>query len=52
MLDAIRAKVGAAERITGEEGLFLLRDASLLDLAPWPNWCVTGTTRSRWSPSL
>ena len=34
MLDAIRAKVGAAERITGEEGLFLLRDASLLDLAP------------------
>ena len=34
MLDGIRAKVGAAERITGDEGLFLLRDASLLDLAP------------------
>ena len=34
MLDAIRGKVEAGERVTGEEGLFLLRDARLLDLAP------------------
>ena len=34
MLDTLRAKVGAGERITPEEGLFLLRDAPLLDLAP------------------
>ena len=34
MLDTIRAKVETGERITPEEGLFLLRDAELLDLAP------------------
>ena len=34
MLDTIRRKTEAGERITGEEGLFLLRDASVLDLAP------------------
>ena len=34
MLDTIRAKVEAGERITEEEGLFLLRDINLLDLAP------------------
>ena len=34
MLDVIRAKVESGERITREEGLFLLRDAALLDLAP------------------
>ena len=34
MLNTIRAKVEAGERITGEEGLVLLRDAELLDLAP------------------
>ena len=34
MLDTIRAKVEAEERITAEEGLFLLQDANVLDLAP------------------
>ena len=34
MLEAIRAKVEAGERIGTEEGLFLLQDAALLDLAP------------------
>ena len=34
MLDSLRAKVDAGERVTPEEGLFLLRDAPLLDLAP------------------
>jgi cyclic dehypoxanthinyl futalosine synthase len=34
MLDTVRAKVEAGERITTQEGLFLLREASLLDLAP------------------
>ena len=34
MLDTIRAKVEAGERITAEEGLFLLQDARVLDLAP------------------
>ena len=34
MLDIIRAKVETGERITGEEGLYLLQDANLLDLAP------------------
>ena len=34
MLDTIRAKVESGERITGDEGLYLLRDAALLDLAP------------------
>ncbi len=34
MLEGIRAKVCAGERITGEEGLFLLREVDLLDLAP------------------
>ena len=34
MLNAIREKVAAGERITRDEGLFLLRDANLLDLAP------------------
>ena len=34
MLDTIRSKVEAGERVTPEEGLFLLREAGLLDLAP------------------
>ena len=34
MLDTIRAKVEAGERISTEEGLFLLQDAAVLDLAP------------------
>ena len=34
MLDTLRAKIEAGERITPEDGLFLLRDAPLLDLAP------------------
>ena len=34
MLDVIREKVANAERISDEEGLFLLSEAELLDLAP------------------
>ena len=34
MLDIIRKKVEAGQRITGEEGLYLLKEADLLDLAP------------------
>lgn len=34
MLEAIREKVEAGERVSAEEGLFLLREADLLDLAP------------------
>lgn len=34
MLDRIREKVINAERITSEEGLYLLREAPLLDIAP------------------
>ena len=34
MLEAIRAKVQSGERITEEEGLFLLKSPELLDLAP------------------
>ena len=34
MLDVIRAKVERGERIGAGEGLFLLKDAALLDLAP------------------
>ena len=34
MLDVIRDKVTSGERVTFEEGMYLLRDASLLDLAP------------------
>ena len=34
MLEQIREKVADGDRITHEEGLFLLRDADLLDLAP------------------
>ena len=34
MLDRIRDKVVAGERLTREEGLYLLKDAPLLDLAP------------------
>lgn len=34
MIDTIRAKVAAGERIGKEEGLYLLRDAPLLELAP------------------
>ncbi|MCH7733649.1 MAG: CofH family radical SAM protein [Chloroflexi bacterium] len=34
MLDIIREKVANAERISDEEGLFLLSEAELLDLAP------------------
>ena len=46
MLDTVRAKVEAAERITGEEGLYLLQEASLLDLAP-----LAQTVRYRHNPS-
>jgi cyclic dehypoxanthinyl futalosine synthase len=34
MLDAIRRKVADGERLSREEGLYLLRDAPLLELAP------------------
>ena len=34
MLDAVRAKVETGERVTPEEGLYLLNEADLLDLAP------------------
>ena len=34
MLDTVRAKVQDGQRITPEEGVFLLRQAALLDLAP------------------
>ena len=34
MLEAVRTKVEAGHRVTGEEGLFLLQEARLLDLAP------------------
>ncbi len=34
MLDKIRDKVEHGERITREEGMYLLRNAPLLDLAP------------------
>ncbi|MBI4219973.1 MAG: dehypoxanthine futalosine cyclase [Chloroflexi bacterium] len=37
MLHKIREKVHAGERISSEEGLFLLREADLLDLAPLAN---------------
>ena len=46
MLDAIREKVEAGERISGEEGLFLLKEASLLDLAP-----LAQTVRYRYNPA-
>ena len=45
MLDTIRAKVEERARIDGEEGLFLLREASLLDLAP-----LAQTVRYRYNP--
>ena len=45
MLDSLRAKVDAGERVTPEEGLFLLRDAPLLDLAP-----LAQTVRYRHNP--
>ena len=45
MLDAIRAKIEEGERIEGEECLYLLRDASLLDLAP-----LAQTVRYRYNP--
>ena len=34
MIKEIRAKVFGNERINADEGLYLLRDAELLDLAP------------------
>ena len=34
MLNEIRAKVEARERITRKEGMYLLTEANLLDLAP------------------
>ena len=34
MLSAIRQKVAAGERLNRDEGLFLLQEANLLDLAP------------------
>ena len=45
MLEHIRAKVQEGERVTGEEGLYLLRHASLLDLAP-----LAQTLRYRHNP--
>ena len=52
MLDIIRAKVETGERITGEEGLYLLQDARVCwTWPPWPKWFATGTTRSQWLPS-
>ena len=46
MLDRIRHKVIDGERIDREEGLFLLRDTPLLDLAP-----LAQTVRFRHNPS-
>ena len=45
MLDKIREKVISDERLTPEEGLFLLQDASLLDMAP-----LAETVRNRKNP--
>ncbi len=45
MLDSLRAKVDAGERVSPEEGLFLLREAPLLDLAP-----LAQTVRYRHNP--
>jgi cyclic dehypoxanthinyl futalosine synthase len=45
MLDRIRDKVISGERITRDEGLYLLRDAPLLDLAP-----LAQTVRFRHNP--
>ena len=45
ILDSIRAKVEAGERITADEGLYLLRDANALDLAP-----LAQTVRYRHNP--
>ena len=45
MLDGIRDKVEAGERVTAEEGLFLLQEAELLDLAP-----LAQTVRFRHNP--
>ena len=45
MLDRIRDKVIAGERVTREEGLYLLRDTPLLDLAP-----LAQTLRFRHNP--
>ena len=45
MLDTIRTKVQNSERITPEEGLFLLQNANLLDLAP-----LAQTVRYRHNP--
>ena len=46
MLDRIRNKVIDGERLTREEGLFLLREAPLLDLAP-----LAETVRYRHNPA-
>ena len=45
MLDQIRTKVEAGERLTPEEGLYLLQEAPLLDLAP-----MAQTARFRHNP--
>lgn len=45
MLDTIRKKIENNERISREEGMFLLRDAPLLELAP-----LAMTTRWRLNP--
>ena len=45
MLGEIRAKVEAGERVTADEGLFLLKEADLLDLAP-----LAQTVRFRHNP--
>ena len=45
ILDTVRAKVEAADRITNDEALFLLREANILDLAP-----LAQTVRRRHNP--
>ena len=45
VLDTVRAKVEAADRITNDEALFLMREANILDLAP-----LAQTVRRRHNP--
>ena len=45
VLDTARAKVEAADRITNDEALFLMREANILDLAP-----LAQTVRRRHNP--
>ena len=45
VLDTVRSKVEAADRITNDEALFLMREANILDLAP-----LAQTVRRRHNP--